>query len=70
LSQMGFTASFHLFVGGAIDLSQTGCELKMTSIFRQLEDAKAAAVAMGRPHFIVASWRSDQSGGVQVVASA
>jgi hypothetical protein len=70
LSQMGFTASFRLFVGGAIDLGQTGCELKMTSIFRQLENAKAAAMAMGRPHFVVASWRSDQSGGVDVVASA
>jgi hypothetical protein len=70
LSEMGFTASFMLFVGGAIDLGQAGCELKMTSIFRRLEDAKAAAMAMGRPHFVVASWRSDQSGGVEVVASA
>jgi hypothetical protein len=69
LSEMGFTASFRLFVGGAIDLSQTGCELKMTSIFRQLEGAQAAALAMQRPHFVVASWRSDQSGGVEVVAS-
>jgi hypothetical protein len=69
LSEMGFTASFSLFVGGAIDPGQAGCELKMTSIFRQLEDAKAAALAMGRPHFVVASWRSDQSGGVEVVAS-
>jgi hypothetical protein len=70
LGEMGFTGSFMLFVGGAIDLGQAGCELKMTSIFRQLEDAKAAAMAMGRPHFVVASWRSDQSGGVEVVASA
>ena len=70
LSEMGFTASFMLFVGGAIDLGQACCELKMTSIFRRLEDAKAAAMAMGRPHFVVASWRSDQSGGVEVVASA
>jgi len=70
LSEMGFTASFMLFVGGAIDLGQACCELKMTSIFRRLEDAEAAAMAMGRPHFVVASWRSDQSGGVEVVASA
>jgi hypothetical protein len=69
LGQLGFTASFSLFVGGAIDLAQTGCELKMTSIFRQQEDAKSAAMAMGRPHFVIASWRSDQSGGVEVVAS-
>lgn len=69
LSEMGFTASFRLFVGGAIDIGQAGCELKLTSIFRQLEDAKAAAIAMGRPHFIVASWRSDQSGRVEVVTS-
>lgn len=70
LSEMGFTASFRLFAGGAVDLSQAGCELKMTPVFRQLEDAKAAAIAMGRPHWVVASWRSDQSGGVEVVASA
>jgi hypothetical protein len=42
----------------------------MTPIFRQQEGAQAAAVAMGRPNRIVASWRMDQSGGVTVVASS
>jgi hypothetical protein len=67
LSNMGITDSMALFLGGGIDENVAGCELKLTPVFRNLEDAHAAAQAMGRPNFIVMSWRTDASRSLTLV---
>lgn len=56
-----------LFLGGAVDTSVRGCELKLTSIFRNQEAAESAARSLGRSKWLVVRWRTDQSGGVRVV---
>ncbi len=70
LQRLGYDAGLQLFVGGGIDISEEtkGCELQLTSIFRAQDAAAAAAKAIGRPHYLVASWRTDQCGGISVVA--
>lgn len=68
LQQMGFTGAMELFIGGGVDLSATGCEMKLTAIFRTEVDAAAAARALGRQHWLVSAWRTDQSGGARIVA--
>lgn len=70
LFDLGFGEPMQCFLGGGIDLSQTGCELLLTPVFRRLEDARAAAKGLGRNGWIVVSWRNDQSGGVRMVASS
>src|SRR5262249_26088825 len=69
LKELGFTGSLELFLGGGVDLSATHCELKVTPIFRHADDAIAAASAIGRSRWLVAKWRSDQSGGMTLVQS-
>lgn len=67
LEEMGFEAPLELFIGGAVDKDQPGCELMLTPIFRSEQAATEAARATGRPQRIVVSWRTDQSGGVKVL---
>lgn len=70
LQRMGIEDSMVLFVGGAVDLSAFGCELLLTPIFRSQEAAESAARATGRPKWLVASWRTDQSNSIDLVAGA
>jgi hypothetical protein len=70
LADLGFSEPMECFLGAGIDLSATGCELKMTPLFRHLDDARSAARGMGRPAWIVVSWRNNQSGGAKLVASS
>ncbi len=67
LEEMGFKAPMELFIGGAVDTTQPGCELMVTPVFRSEQAATAAARATGRPQWLVISWRTDQSGGVKVL---
>jgi hypothetical protein len=67
LNALGFAAPMELFVGGGVDISAAGCELKATRIFRSQADAAKAAKALGRSQWLVVSWRTDQSGGARVV---
>jgi hypothetical protein len=69
LAGMGITDSMALFLGGGVDMSIGGCELKLTRVFRRLDDARAAAQQMGRPQFIVMSWRTDASGSLTLADS-
>jgi len=68
LKRMGIQGPMELFLGGAVDKSVFGCELTLTPVFRTLAAATASARALGRPKWFVASWRTDQSGGVNIVA--
>jgi hypothetical protein len=67
LEELGFEAPMELFIGGAVDKDQPGCELMLTPIFRSEQAATEAARATGRPQRIVVSWRTDQSGGIKVL---
>jgi hypothetical protein len=70
LHRLGIDNSMELFLGGAVDPSNFGCELKKTPVFRTLDAATASARALGRPKWIVTSWRTDQSNSVRIVASS
>ena len=70
LQEMGFNQSMELFLGGGVDTSVAGCELMLTPIFRSKDAAVTAAKGLGRPHWLVVSWRTDQSGGATVVANS
>jgi hypothetical protein len=70
LQRMGITNSMELFIGGGVDTSQRGCELKLTPIFRSKDPAVNSASALGRDKWFVASWRTDQCGGATIVASS
>jgi hypothetical protein len=70
LASVGFSESLVLFLGGGVDTSATGCELQLTPIFRDQGAAVSAAQAIGRPQWLVVSWRTDQSGGATIVASS
>jgi len=67
LQRVGVSGGMELFLGGAVDTTVTGCELKLTSIFRSQDAAEAAARGLGRSRWLVVSWRTDQSAGVKVV---
>lgn len=69
MTAVGFSASLELFLGGGVDHTVAGCELKMTSLFRNQADAIAATQALGRAQWLVVRWRSDQSGGIDIVQS-
>lgn len=68
MSGMSNGNSVQFYIGAAVDLSQRGCELQATAVFRNPDDAMQAARNLGRPgpRFVV-RWRSDQSGGAVVV---
>jgi hypothetical protein len=70
LADMGITNSMELFLGGGIDMNNAGCELKLTPIFRSLDGARSAAQGLGRPQFVVVSWRTDASGSVRLADSS
>lgn len=70
LQRMGFDQSMELFIGGGVDTTVTGCEMQLTAIHRDQDSAVAEATGMGRPHWVVVSWRTDQSGGATVVANS
>lgn len=70
LQTMGFDQSMELFIGGAVDTTIVRCELLLTPIFRDKDAAVSAASGLGRPHWLVASWRTDQSGGATIVANS
>jgi hypothetical protein len=70
LQRMGITNSLELFIGGGVDTTQRGCELKLTPIFRSKDAATNSASTLGRDKWFVASWRTDQCGGATIVASS
>jgi hypothetical protein len=70
LGDMGTTGGAALFIGGAVDFDQVGCELQVTPVFRASDSAMQAARNLARPGpKLVVRWRTDQSGGATVVDS-
>jgi hypothetical protein len=66
LSAMGL-GSMELFAGAGVDPLASECEIKLTSIFKSQDQARAATIALGRQPWIVARWRTDQSNSFTVV---
>lgn len=56
-----------VYMGGGIDQSVRGCELKVTPIFRTQLQAREAVMQMGRQSWLIYQWRSDQSGSLTIV---
>ena len=68
LQRLGFSETLELFVGGGVDTTVAGCGLLLSPIHRDQQAATAAARGLGRSQWLVASWRTDQSAGVKIVA--
>jgi hypothetical protein len=66
LASYGFT-SLELFCGAGLDPSATDCEIRVTPLFTSLDLARQAAIAMNRPQWLAAEWRTDQSNSFQIV---
>lgn len=67
LQSLGFQQGLELYVGAGLDFNQRGCELQVSGIYRYQDGATNAARAMNRAQWLVARWRTDQSGGATVV---
>jgi hypothetical protein len=55
------------FIGAGIDLEREGCQLQMSPVFRTQDQARQAAVDMGRPVFFVGEWQANQCGNLVIV---
>lgn len=62
LATVGEPVSIELFFGGGVDFDQAGCELKMTRVYKTLDEARSALSALNRPTGFIASIRTDMSG--------
>jgi hypothetical protein len=63
-------SSLEVFCGVGVDALAEGCELKLSGFYPSLDDARAAAVAMKRPEWLVVSWRTDQCASFKIVESS
>lgn len=55
------------FIGGGVDFDAPGAQLALTPLYRTREQARAAAVGMGRPKWFVGEWHANQCGTMTVV---
>lgn len=67
LQSLGFQDAQELYVGAGLNLDERGCQLKFTGIYRYQDGATNAARNLGRAQWMVAKWRTDQSGGATIV---
>ena len=61
--------SMQLFCGAGLDANAVDCEILLSPLYPTPEQAREAAIAMGRYQWLVVSWRTDQSNSFQVVDS-
>ena len=62
--------SLEIYAGIGRDPLSEDCEIALTGLFPSLSDARDAAMALGRPDWLVVSWRTDQCGSFRVVEAA
>jgi hypothetical protein len=65
LDALGITQGDIFFALG-IDDNVTNCELLLSPVFKTLEQARDAALNMGRPKWLVAHWALDLASGFEV----
>jgi hypothetical protein len=59
--------SLELFCSAGLDATSENCEILLSPMYKSLQEASQAAEAMGRPEWLVVSWRTDASGSFRVV---
>jgi hypothetical protein len=69
LTSLGVATNLVLYCGGGLDYSVAGCQMCLTNIHTSLDRVHSALAALGRPGYVVVSWRSDQSGGLKLEES-
>ena len=61
--------SMEIFCGAALDATAADCEIRLSPLFPSLDQAREAAIALNRPQWVVASWRTDQSNSFRIADS-
>jgi hypothetical protein len=56
-----------LYCGAGLDVRATGCEIRLTPLFKTVDQARAAALEMARYEWVVVSWRTDQSNSFRAI---
>jgi hypothetical protein len=59
-----------MFFGTGIDENEVGCELLMTPIFKSLDQARDATIALGRTQWLIAEWAADNVSSFNVVETS
>lgn len=62
--------SLEVYLGLGRDELATDCEFLVTPLFPRHDSARAAVEALGRPDWLIVSWRTDQSNSFRVVEYA
>jgi hypothetical protein len=62
--------SFELFLGVGRDALATDCEFQLTRLLPSHDAARSAVQLIGRPDWIIVSWRTDQSNSFRVAEVA
>jgi hypothetical protein len=60
-------ADCEFYVGGGVDFDAVGCELQLTRLFRTRDQARSAAVGIGRGIWFVGYWAANQCGTLELV---
>lgn len=58
------------FLGVGVDMDAPGCQLQPTRLFRTQEQARDAAIAIGRTVWFVGEWHANQCGTMTVIEGA
>lgn len=69
LNSMGIDSG-DLFVAVGIDPDAAECELKFSSLFKTIDQARQAADDMGRPHRAIAHWQLNASGSFEIAEAS
>jgi hypothetical protein len=69
LSQLGLDSGTLCF-GVGIEMNSSGCELLLTPIFRTLDSARQATIALNRPHWVLALWDTTMSSSFTLVENS
>lgn len=62
--------SLELFCAAGLDVTSHDCEILLSPMYKSLEQARRAAMAMGRDQWVVASWRTDASNSFRITQSS
>lgn len=69
LARLGLDSGSLCF-GVGVDMSSEGCELLLTSVFRSLDAARAATLALNRSHWVLARWDTTMSSSFSLVENS
>jgi hypothetical protein len=66
LDSMGINSG-ELFIGMGVDMEVANCEVYLTRIFKNADQARQAVAAMGRPNTAIAHWQLNACGNLDVI---